>query len=224
MSRRRVVILLVTAAVAVAAIPVYSLLRNAGQPDPVTLAAGEAVTDRPPPSGPWSLVADGGFVGYRVTEPLDVTVVGRTEEVDGTMEVAVDGDGSTVELAELEVRADLGALRSDASARDQALRGRILETDEFPDAAFTAEAPVRLEDVRPGAVQSIRVPGTLVVRDRRVVTEAQVDVRWDGEVVRVVGRVDILLSDFAVDSPAGAIDDQAVVELDLTFAPTPRSG
>ncbi len=213
-------ILLITAAVAVAAIPAYSLLRNAGQPDPVTLDAGEAVADRPPPSGQWSLVADGGFVGYRITEPLDVTVVGRTEEVDGTMEVAVDGDGSTVELAALEVRADLGALRSDAAARDQALRGRILETDEFPDAAFTAEAPVRLEDVRPGAVQSIRVPGTLVIRDRRVGTEAHVDVRWSGEVVRVVGRVNILLSDFAVESPAGAIDDQAVVELDLTFAPT----
>lgn len=220
MSRRRVIVLLVGAVVLAALLPAYLLLRNAGQPGPVALAAGRAVADRPPPSGPWDLLPEVGFVGYRITEPLDVTVVGRTEQVEGSMEVAVYGAGSTVELEALEVRADLRALRSDASARDRALRGRILETDEFPDAAFTAEGPVVLEDVRPGAVQTVRVPGTLVVRERSVGTEARVDVRWDGAVVRAVGSVDILLSDFAVDSPLGAIDDEAVVELDLTFAPT----
>ena len=103
---------------------------------------------RPPPPAPagratWEVVSgEPTFVGYRVREEFVtfgvVDAVGRTGEVTGTREI----DGDTVEGAELET--DMTTLRSDESRRDNALRGRGIETDRFPTARFELTGPFEL--------------------------------------------------------------------------------
>ncbi len=68
-------------------------------------------------SGTWT-VADGSFAGYRVDEVLndtDVTVVGRTEEVTGTLTV----EDLTLTAADLTV--DVASITTDSTSRDDVL-------------------------------------------------------------------------------------------------------
>nr|MDQ3383228.1 hypothetical protein [Actinomycetota bacterium] len=60
------------------------MIRTADVPDTVALdtVVPVAGTSGAVPSGRWT-VAAGSSLSYSVTEPLDVTVVGRTEAVQG---------------------------------------------------------------------------------------------------------------------------------------------
>lgn len=235
MTRRRlwtaclVVLLLVTAGVLA-----YPRLRNATAAQPLTLEATQpSAASGPPPAGTWRV--ENGLVGYRITEPGNVTIVGRTESVTGDLVVSDAGttSGDNVAAADLvltsvDVTADLGQLRSDAAGRDTALRSRILETDEFPEASFSLTSPVDLPAVTAGEPVALKATGELDIRDRRHPVDVELSARWDGDQLRVVGRIPILLSDYAVEvsSVAGVdtINDAALVELDLTLSPPTQQG
>ena len=104
-------------------------------------------------AGVWTLVrADGedasvgdrpvSFAGYRVTEVLvggigENTVVGRTTEVDGHIELA----GTA--LVGATVKVEMATLRTDDSHRDSHMR-QALNTKEFPLATFELVEPVEL--------------------------------------------------------------------------------
>jgi polyisoprenoid-binding protein YceI len=96
------------------------------------------------PDGTWRVRADGAsFVGYRVREQLTFLsspneAVGRTRAVSGTLRIAAN----RVEAAQ--IQADLRQLASDQSRRDNAIRGRGLESDRFPTASFQLSAPIVL--------------------------------------------------------------------------------
>lgn len=221
---RRPAILAVVAVAAVVAVVVgYSAVRNAGNPTAVVLGAVPPVAGAPaqPPAGAWTVVGPDSVVGYRISEPPDVTVVGRTAAVAGTLTLATEG--GRIRLDAGEVRADLRELRSDAPGRDQALRERILETDEFPQAAFTLTAPVDIGSVTAGEPFSTRAPGTLTIRERSAPVVADIDARWDGARLRIVGSIDISLRDYAVEvvqvAGVDSIRDAAVVELDVQATP-----
>ena len=203
-----------------AAIPAYSTVRNSRAPEAVALQRSAVVSDRPAPAGRWELVPERGLVGYRVQEPGNVTVVGRTTELEGQLEVVTAGG---LRLTALQVDADLRQLRSDASARDRALRGRILESEQYPEARFRTAGTVPVGAVPPGDPVTVQLPGTLTIRERDTRVVADAELRWDGEVLQAAGRIPIRLSDYAVEIPsAGAVaglDDDAIVEFDLTFRP-----
>lgn len=224
--RRRwavVLLVLVVLVALVVALVGYNAVRNARGPAAVGLGATEPVPGAPavPPAGAWQVQGPDSFVGYRVTEPPDVTVVGRTSSVEGTLTLSTDG--GQVQLVAGEVRADLRELRSDAEGRDQALRERILETDEFPQAVFTLTAPVDIGTVTAGEPVSARAPGALTIRGRSAAVVADLEARWDGALLRVVASVDISLRAYAVEVPQAAgvdtLRDAAVVEVDLQAAP-----
>ncbi len=231
MTRRRVwaaclvVLLLVTASVLA-----YPRLRNATAAEPLALEAVQpSGAGGPPPVGTWRV--ENGLVGYRITEPGNVTVVGRTESVTGGLVVndaaTTSGDNAAAAdlmLTSVDVTADLGQLRSDAAGRDSALRTRILETDEFSQASFSLTSPVDLPAVTAGVPVAMQATGEFDIRDRRQPVDVELTARWDGQQLRVVGSIPILLSDYAVDVPTVAgvdtIDDAALVELDLTLSPS----
>lgn len=143
--RRLALLVPVLVAALVIAVVGYGAVRNAGNPAAVALDSTAAVpgAQAVPPAGTWQVTpGPDGFVGYRVSEPPNVTVVGRSSAVTGTLTLATEGD--QVRLVTGEIRADLRELRSDAQGRDEALRVRILETDRFPQAVFTLDSPVSI--------------------------------------------------------------------------------
>lgn len=220
--RRRIICGLLAITVLVAGLVAYRVIRTADVPDTVALdtVVPVAGTSGAVPSGRWT-VAAGSSLSYRVTEPLDVTVVGRTEAVQGDLDIEVDGP--ELSLTGGTVRADLRELRSDATARDTALRGRILETEEFPEAVFTLQGPVDLGPLEPGEPTRVEVPGELTVRERTASESADLTARWDGAELRIVGSVDISLADYAVEvsrvAGVSTIDDDARIEVDLVIEP-----
>lgn len=219
---RLALVALLAVAALVAGLLTYRAVRMADVPAATVLEVVEPVEGAPtePPAGRWTLAA-GSAVGYRVTEPAEITVVGRTEAVQGGIDV--EGSGAGLAIAAGTVRADLRELRSDASARDDALRSRILESNEFPAAVFTLSGPLEVGPLAPGVPRAVAVPGTLTLRERTAPVTADLTVRWDGDSLRVVGPLDISLADYAVEvvqvAGVDSIDDAAQVEVDLVLEP-----
>lgn len=169
-------------------------------------------------SGTWVLVPDGSYVGYRVFEPArDAEITGRTNQVAGSLVV---GDTTPLGLTGLTVTADLRSLESDAAARDSAIRGRLLESERYPAARFVADDGLVLPDMTTGAdLVDLEVPGTLTIRgtDRPATLTAQVRVTTDR--IDVVGQAPIVLSDFGIDRPPGAVlSDAGIIEFAAEFA------
>lgn len=177
------------------------------------------------PDGEWVL-ADGSesYVGYRVVEhyPRRIsTGVGRTTAV----EAALTLEDSTI--TEVQVRADLRGLESDRQNRDRAVQVRYLEAREHPWAVFTLREAVPVHRVQPGIPFTIRIPGELTIRGITHPVTAELEGRWDGDVVQVVGRLPVHLPDFEIRAPdiAGfvTVEEDAHVEVDLTFERNTRS-
>ncbi len=172
-------------------------------------------------AGSWQ-VAPGSqsFVGYRVREELAnfgaATAVGRTADVTGTLEF----DGAQITAVDIE--ADLTTLASDQSRRDNALRQQALETNEYPTATFTLTEPIQLEGApEAGETISATAMGDLtlhgVTKQVGIPVEGQLT---NGQVV-VVGSLDIVFADFAIDQPSAAsvlsVEDHGVLEIQLVF-------
>ena len=217
----------------------YLLLsaRNADAPAPASLDAGTdqasattaaaASPDAGSPDGAWQVRDDGSsFVGYRVRERLanlsaPNEAVGRSTQVTGTMQVAGD------EVRAVRVEADLRGLHSDESRRDNAIRGRGLESAQFPTAVFELAEPIRL-DRAPRSGQEVNGQGRGRLTVHGVTREVTADLqgRWDGSTIQVAGRMPVRMSDFQIEPPTFgpvlSIEDGLTVEFRLTFVPASR--
>ncbi len=171
--------------------------------------------------GTWTLVPASSFVGYRVQEQLASiganTAVGRTSAITGTLTY----DGAAVTA--VDVQADLTALRSDDTRRDNALRRQALETARFPTATFALTSPIALPDPpAEGETIDVTANGRLtlhgVTRDVAVPLRATLS---GGQVV-VVGSLPIAFADYDVPPPKAfavlSVDDHGLMELQLVFA------
>lgn len=226
MSRRiRRLLLVVVAAVVVVIGGGFAVfaLRGSDAPPPPELSAPAAdatatASATPAPGGraTWEVVpGDPTFVGYRVREEF-VTVgvvdaVGRTGDVSGTVEI----DGDTVQGAELET--DMTTLRSDESRRDNALRGRGIETDRFPTATFELTGPFELSR------EPVRARGRLTLHGETQPIVARVSGQRSGEALELVGSAPIDFADFAIEPPSVAgfvtVRDTGRLEFELRLAP-----
>src|SRR4051794_33140269 len=147
-------------------------------------------------------VVSGSFAGYRVDEDyLGVgvhTAVGRTSAVTGTLRVV----GTRVVAADL--RADMTQLRSDQAQRDDTLRGRAIETDRFPRAAFPPAEGFGLGAAR-GAHGRLTLHGVTAPITLNVSSALR-----PGR-LELIGRAPIAFKDFGLDPPsvAGLVKVQA---------------
>jgi polyisoprenoid-binding protein YceI len=162
----------------------------------------------------------GTWAGYRVEEELasigSTTAVGRTPDVTGSMNVT----GGEVTAVDIEV--DMTTLTSDSGQRDGQLRGRGLESDQFPTATFSLTEPITLPD---GAGEngpvSLQATGDLTIHGvtREVSVELEAEVT-DGAAA-VVGQAPVKLTDFEIEAPTGfrvlSINDDATFEFQLFF-------
>lgn len=161
---------------------------GAPTPEPLDLASLE---------GSWQ-VSDGSQAGYRLGEVLSgqqVTVVGRTEQVSGTVVVS----GGSLTTADVVV--DAGSIATDESARDAYFR-RALDTTDFPQATFVLTGPVDLSPVSGAAGPvTLDVPGTLTFHGTSLPVTATLQVQGTAAGVEVVGTIPVLLEDFGLEPP-----------------------
>ena len=197
-------------------------------PAPATTAGGATGTTQAQddgtasPDGTWQVSEDGAsFVGYRVKEQLAFLdspneAVGRTRAVTGTMEVA----GDTVEQVRIE--ANLTQLTSDESRRDNAIRQRGLESEQFPTATLELAEPVKL-DATPAEGEDVRGQGKGRLTVHGVTREVDLDLRgrWTGETIQVAGQLPVKMSDFQIEpprfGPVVSIEDSLTVDFNLVF-------
>jgi polyisoprenoid-binding protein YceI len=189
-------------------------------PAPATTAGGATGTTQAQDDGTAS--PDGAsFVGYRVKEQLAFLnspneAVGRTKAVTGTMEVA----GDTVEQVRIE--ANLTQLTSDESRRDNAIRQRGLESEQFPTATLELAEPVKL-DATPAEGEDVRGQGKGRLTVHGVTREVDLDLqgRWTGETIQVAGQLPVKMSDFQIEpprfGPVVSIEDSLTVDFNLAF-------
>jgi polyisoprenoid-binding protein YceI len=190
---------------------------TAGEATGTTQGGGAADAD-----GTWQVSDDGSsFVGYRVREQLASLgspneAVGRTTAVTGTMQVT----GDTVETARIE--ADLTQLASDEARRDNAIRQRGLESDRFPTAVLELAGPIKL-DSTPTQGEDVRGQGRGRLTVHGVTRDVDLDLqgRWSGSTIQVVGRFPVKMSDFQIQpprfGPVVSIEDGLDVEISLVF-------
>jgi polyisoprenoid-binding protein YceI len=162
------------------------------------------------------------WVGFRVGEVLDnigeTEAVGRTPEVSGSLEL----DGLTLEQATIEV--DLTGIRSDQSRRDPAIQ-RALETGSHPTATFTSTAAVELPAMpTEGEPIAVTVPGELTIHGVSLPVEAEMQAQLVGDVVVVVGELEVDFTDYGITMPRApivvSVEDTGSLEWQLFFRRT----
>jgi polyisoprenoid-binding protein YceI len=147
----------------------------------------------------------GTYAGYRMEEELAsigaTTAVGRTPDVTGDITIE---DGQ-VTAGTFEV--DMTTLQSDKDMRDNAIRGRGLETDAFPTATFEITEPVQLPEGIATAGGSVPFVATGDLTLHGVTKEVTVD--FDAEVangtIAIVGQAPIVLADYEIEPPTNAV-------------------
>ena len=188
-----------------------------------TTVAGQQPSSGSALDGTWT-VAPGNtnnFVGYRVTEKLfaeisETEATGRTDNVTATMTI----DGTTV--SDVTVTADLRDLTSDNSFRDGRIRSEGLESDEFPEAKFVLSEPITLSAV-PSAGETLQTEakGKFTLHGVTKDVTIQLEGRWDGKQVQVVGSMPIAFSDYGITAPTApavaSVDDNGEMEMQLFF-------
>jgi polyisoprenoid-binding protein YceI len=194
-------------------------------PAPTTTAGEQAAAEgdgAASPDGTWQVSDDGSsFVGYRVTEQLTFLsspneAVGRSTAVTGTMQVA----GDTVESARIE--ADLTQLTSDESRRDNAIRQRGLESEQYPTATLELAEPIRLASA-PVQGEQVRGEGKGRLTVHGVTRDVDLDLRgrWNGDSIQVVGQLPVKMTDFEIEpprfGPVVSIEDSLNVDFNLVF-------
>jgi polyisoprenoid-binding protein YceI len=192
-----------------------------------TTAAGEAAgatqgDGAASPDGTWQVSDDGSsYVGYRVKEQLAFLnspneAVGRSKAVTGTMQVA----GDTVE--EVRIEADLTQLTSDETRRDNAIRQRGLESERYPTATLELTEPIQLTST-PVEGQEVRGQGKGRLTVHGVTREVDLDLqgRWSGETIQVVGQLPVKMTDYQIEpprfGPVVSIEDSLNVDFSLVF-------
>lgn len=164
--------------------------------------------------------ATGSFVGFRVEEELasigSTTAVGRTGDVTGTITI----EGTTLTAAAIE--ADLSTITTNDSRRDRRVQ-QALDTDQFPAATFTLSSPVELgEAAVTGGPVAVSATGELTIHGVTNRVTFQLEAQRTGDVVVVVGSVEIGFADFGVSVPSApivlSVEDTGVIELQLLFS------
>ncbi len=158
------------------------------------------------------------WVGYRVQETLASiganTAVGRTPKVSGSLTIT----GTQVTAAT--ITADLTALQSDDSRRDQQLTHNGLETSSFPTATFTLTGPIELgADPPDGQEIDVAAQGTLQLHGVTKSVSVALKARLVGSVIEVTGSLPITFSDYGITPPTSfialSVSDTGTMELQL---------
>jgi polyisoprenoid-binding protein YceI len=162
---------------------------------------------------------------YELLNGQDKDVIGTTNQVAG--EVAINPDDlSTVQFGTIQVNAR--TLRTDESRRDNAIRNRILNTDQYEFVTFTPTAVSGLSGAgEVGTAYTFQITGDLTIKDvTQTVTfdmtlQAETGSRLSGLATAVIRR-----SDFNINVPSvpfvANVGDEVTLELEFVMTPVER--
>jgi len=147
------------------------------------------------------------------------TAVGITTDINGELLLNY-ADPAASKLGEITV--DISKLTSDSSRRDNAIRGRWLESSSYPIARFVA---TKLENfpANPQEGQSIsfQLVGDMTVRDVTKTVTWEVTAMLNGNELTGTATTQIMLVDFGVEPPSIAgvlsVTDGALLTLNFTL-------
>ena len=163
---------------------------------------------------------DETFSGYRIEEEFAGvganTAVGRTGDVQGTLDI----DGSRIVGADITV--DMTTLQSDQKRRDDALRTRGLQTDEFPTATFSLAKPITIaSEPKSGEKIEAEATGALMLHGVTRTITIPIEGRRAGDRITVISSFEVNLDDYKIERPTTArvvsIAGTGKVELQLHF-------
>lgn len=163
--------------------------------------------------------ATASFVGFRIQEELAsigaTEAAGRTPTIDGRLVI----DGTTV--TEATITADMTDIVTNNSRRDNRVQD-ALSTREFPNATFALTAPfdVNLE-LSDGEQFAVTASGDLTIAGVTNAVEFPLEAQVVGDVVVVVGSLDIDFADWNVQVPSAAAvvsaENHGPIEMQLFF-------
>ncbi len=178
------------------------------------------------PNGTWHVVREpDAYVGYRIKELFGDAIVkrdavGRTPTVSGRMTI-VNGRVTTAVVS-----ADLRDLESGRASRDTYIQDNALESNTYPTGRFTLTAPIALPvPAARGKAVHVHATGRLLLHGVSRPVSLELDARWNGPTIQVVGTAPITLADYKIDAPdtvIAKVDDHGSFEVDLVFAPGAR--
>jgi polyisoprenoid-binding protein YceI len=170
---------------------------------------------------------EGNEVRYRVREQLvgvDLPndAIGTTTDVTGG--IAFDAAGKLAPASSKFV-VNVGTLKSDKDRRDGYVRGRILETSQFPtvELAPTALRGLTLPVPASGS-KSFQVVGNLTVHGVTKPTTWQVDAKFDGGSVSGTAATTFSFADFGLTQPRVPVvlSVADTIKLEYTFSLVPK--
>lgn len=167
--------------------------------------------------GEW-VPTDASEFGYRVEEVLaglNTTAVGRSNEISGELTI----EGTTATGVDIEVQID--SITSDSSLRDGQFRGRIMNADEFPTAAFDLTEPIEFGTIPTDGEQvTATATGELTLRGVTNPVTFEVTAQSTDGRIGVLGSIPVVFADYDIDNPSfGQVktEDTGLVEFVLVF-------
>lgn len=220
--RRRIALAVVLIVAVLGGAFAFVFLRSDAPPPPrlsndEAAATSESAATPEAGASSWTVSAGGEtFVGYRVREEFAgigvKDAVGRTPDVSGS----VDVEGDTIAAAKLQ--AELSTLVSDEARRDDALRGRGIETNRFPTASFELTEPVELSRKKAAVAGKLTLHGQTSPID--VTLRSQ---RIGDSTIELAGSAPIAFADFEIEPPSVAgvvtVEDHGVLEFKIRLRP-----
>lgn len=167
--------------------------------------------------GAWQ-VGGGSQAGYRVDEVLfgqNVTAVGRTEEVTGDLEI--EGDSAVSGT----ITVDLASVESDSDERDGQFRGRIMNTEQFPEATFELTEPADFGSA-PDVNEQVtaEATGDLTIHGETNSVTFELTAQRTADGFRTNGTIPLTFADYGIDAPnfgGITVEDEGSIEFLLTF-------
>lgn len=148
-----------------------------------------------------------------VNRPLPNEAVGTTTAIKGELVVGADG-----QFHPSQVTVDLRTLQSDSSRRDNALRGRWLESDKYPLAEFSisgvAGAAPKLAEGQP---VPFKLAGKLKVHGTEKAVTWEATGTRGGDTLKLEASIALKMSDFGIEPPdiAGMLKAEDALRLQV---------
>lgn len=204
---------------------------DAGTADPTRQVQAQRVTPEEPTTedesrsviyGAVAGESEARFLIDEVLRGAATTVVGRTDQIDGS--IAIRLDPGRIEIGEFEI--NLRSIVTDNQERDRVIRSMILETnrDEFEFSTFVPQDVTGTpERIQIGDQVLLDVTGDLTVRDvtREVTFEMQLTVHSEEEITGVAttsftwDEFDISIPFVGGNSIVSAVDDTVRIEMEF---------
>lgn len=179
-----------------------------------TTATAAATADL---EGSWRATPE-SELGYRVDEVLFGVVtqgVGRTNQVAGELVITQ----TSITTASFEV--EVASITSDNSLRDGQIRGRIMNTAEFPTARFSLTAPIELGAIPQSGEQiTATAVGELTLHGETRPVTFQVTAQHSNTRIGVLGEITVVFADYRITNPSISgitVEDEGLLEFVLVF-------